>query len=313
LTAKISAKQELSERIVRVYDDLSPKKRRVANFILRDYKTLFLMTAKELATACEVSEPTVMRFAIDLGFSGYVEFEKFIKGLLRSELTAVERLNKTNQRISDASTLESYSNNALTNIDNMLKSVTPLEQKRLAKAIFEAKSVTVAGFRASQTLAHYFGYALKKIRDDVSITTAFSAELTDAISLREEGHLLFAIAFPRYPRKMVELVGFAKKMGSTVVALSDSHSSPIVTSSDQYAVVDMVGVSFIDPFEHIIAFLASLAHEIAFIDRECTAKRLKLLEEGALNSQDYFTEGEEEIVSDGNYTSFANLSEFKVS
>ena len=115
-----SAKHELTERIVRVYADMSPKKRRVADFILKDHKRLFLMTAKELAQACDVSEPTVMRFAIDLGFSGYVEFEKFIKGLLHMELTAVERMAHTDVRVGDENPLQRYCHNAIKNINTMM-------------------------------------------------------------------------------------------------------------------------------------------------------------------------------------------------
>ena len=153
MSETLSTKQELTGRIVRVYADLSPKKRRIADFVLKDYKRLFLMTAKELAQACAVSEPTVMRFAIDLGFSGYVDFEKFIKGLLHIELTAVERMNRTEARGDEGAPLQRYGRNAITNLENMMESVTPLEQRHLAKTLFAAKEVSVVGLRASPRLS----------------------------------------------------------------------------------------------------------------------------------------------------------------
>lgn len=307
-----SAKRELTERIVRVYPDLSPKKRRVADFVLKDYKRLFLMTAKELARSCEVSEPTVMRFAMDLGFSGYVEFEKFIKGLLHIELTAVERLKRTDLKVGDDSPLHRYCNNAMANLEAMMGSVTALEQRRLAKALARASSVTVVGFRASTPLAQYFGYLLKKVRANVCLGTAYCSELLDHIAVAPEPQVVMAIAFPRYPRQTIETMEYAKAMGATVLGLSDAHTSPIVTRSDQYVVIDVEGISFIDPLEHIMTYLASLVHEIAFLDQTATTDRLNRLEEGLRERSEYYTEEDGEAPGTGRHdvlNGFAEVNE----
>ena len=69
-----SARKDLFEKIIKVYPELSPKKMRVADLILKDHKKIFLMTAKEIAQECNVSEPTIIRFVNDLGVSGYMDF-----------------------------------------------------------------------------------------------------------------------------------------------------------------------------------------------------------------------------------------------
>ena len=48
----------------------------------------------------------------------------------------------------------------------------------------------------------------------------------------------------------------------------------------------MDGFSFIDPFSHIITFLGALIHEIAYIDKEATARRLSQIEDGARRRRD---------------------------
>ena len=103
-----SAKKDLFDKIVRVYPNLSPKKKRVADYIIKDHKKLFLMTAREIAQECRVSEPTIIRFTNDLGFSGYQGFVQYMKGLLHIELTAVERLIKASQQSDQADTLDKY-------------------------------------------------------------------------------------------------------------------------------------------------------------------------------------------------------------
>lgn len=288
-----NVKKELFERIIRLRPTLSPKKRRVADFMMEDYKRLFLMSAKEIAQQCQVSEPTITRFVMDLGFGGYGEFEHYLKGLLRIELTSVERLIKAGKELDSASTLEAYRQNSIVNLENMVQSVSQQEVRNLAQMIHGAESILVAGYKASATLAYYFGYLLKKIKAGVIIDTAYSGDNLDAISLHGEALLVFAIAFPRYPRRTIELVEYTKKYHATVVCISDSLKSPVVNLSDHYVIIDMEGFSFVDPFSHIITFLGALIHEIAYIDKEATARRLSQIEDGARRRRDFYTTEQE--------------------
>ena len=288
-----TVKKELFEQIMRLRPTLSPKKRRVADFMMEDYKRLFLMSAKEIAHKCQVSEPTITRFVMDLGFSGFGEFEHYLKGLLRIELTSVERLIKASKEIDNASVLEAYRQNTIVNLENMVQSVSEQEIRDLAQMIHSAESILVAGYKASATLAYYFGYLLKKIKAGVVIDTAYSGDNLDAISLHGESLLVFAIAFPRYPQRTIELVEYTKKYNATVVCISDSLKSPVVNLSDHYVIIDMDGFSFIDPFSHIITFLGALIHEIAYIDKAATARRLSQIEDGARRRRDFYTTEQE--------------------
>ena len=288
-----TAKKELFEQIIRLRPTLPPKKRRVADFMMEDYKRLFLMSAKEIAQKCQVSEPTITRFVMDLGFGGYMEFEQYLKGLLRIELTSVERLIKAGQETENVSTLEAYRQNTIMNLENMMQSVSATEIQNLAQMIHAAQSVLVAGYKASATLAYYFGYLLKKIKERVIIDTTYSWENLDTISLHGKSLLVFAIAFPRYPQRTIELVEYTKKYNSTVVCISDSMKSPIVNLSDHYVIIDMEGFSFVDPFSHIMTFLGALIHEIAYIDKEATARRLSQIEDGARRRRDFYTTEQE--------------------
>jgi DNA-binding MurR/RpiR family transcriptional regulator len=290
-----TVKKELFERIIRLRPTLSPKKRRVADFMMEDYKRLFLMSAKEIAQKCEVSEPTITRLVMDLGFGGYGEFEHYLKSLLKIELTSVERLIKASKEVDNASILEAYRQNTIANLDNMMQSVSEQEIRNLAQLIHQAPWALVAGYKASATLAYYFGYLLKKVKESVIIDTAYAGDNLDSISLRGESLLVFAIAFPRYPQRAIELVEYSKKYNATVVCISDSLKSPVVNLSDHYVIIDMDGFSFIDPFSHIITFLGALIHEIAYIDKEATALRLSLIEDGARRRRDFYTTDQEDL------------------
>ena len=288
-----SARKDLFDKIVSVYPALSPKKKRVAELIMKDYKKIFLMTGKEIAQECQVSEPTIIRFTNDLGFSGYAEFLHYMKGLLHTELTSVERLTRASRQSDKGTTIKRYCENAIRNLENLINSVSEKELKKIARTIYKAETVYVVGYRASATLAYHFGYLLKKIRGNVIIDTDLSWELMDSLSsLTGSGKstLMVVIAFPRYPRRTIAVMEYAKKYNIKVLGISDNPRSPIIALSDQYVFIDVEAVSFIEPFAHIIAFIGALVHEVAFIDNIKAIKHLSKFDEGAKVANEFFTE-----------------------
>lgn len=285
-----SARKDLFEKIIKVYPELSPKKMRVADLILKDHKKIFLMTAKEIAQECNVSEPTIIRFVNDLGFSGYMDFVQYMKGLLHIELTAVERLKKASQQIDEQNTLDKYCQNAIKNIENMCNAISAEDLKKIAKTIFRANNVYVVGYRASATLAFYFGYLLKKIRNDVYLDTTLSWEIKDLIIRNGKSDVMFVVAFPRYPSKTIELMQLAKRYKVKIIGLSDTPKSPIITLADQYIIIDVESISFIDPFAHVLAYLSALIHEITFLDENKVVSYLSKFDEGVKVGNEFYTD-----------------------
>jgi len=274
-----SVEKAFFHRITKAYPKLSEKKKRVADFVLQDYKRISLMTAKELAAQCRVSEPTIIRFAVNIGFSGYLEFVRHVKDMVQMELSSVDRLFNATQQSDEATTLEKYCKNAINNLENLMESVSSTELQTIARAIYHAQNVYVVGYRASAVPASYFGYFLKRIRENVMIDTRLAWEINDSIAQTAETSIIFVITFQRYPRKIIEFLEYAKKFNVKIISLSDSFISPVINLSDQYVVINLKGVSFVDPAAHVITYLGSLIHEITVIDTEKAMKFLKKFEE----------------------------------
>lgn len=287
-----SAKKDLFDKIIRVYPGLSPKKKRVADFIMTDYKNIFFMTAREIAEKCGVSEPTIIRFSVDVGFSGYAEFLHYMKGLFHTELTSAERLRQAARNRNDATTIQRYCQNAILNLQNLMASFSDTELKKIAREIYSAKRVYVVGYRASATLAYHFGYLLKKVRENVVIDTNLSWQIMDDLNQSDQSTLLVAIAFPRYPLKTIEILKYAKQCNVRTIGISDNPKSPVITLSDLYVILDIEGVSFIDPFAHIVAFLGALVHEIAFYDNQKAMRYISKFDKGVKAAGEFYTEDE---------------------
>lgn len=68
------------------------------------------MTAAALGQKVGVSESTVVRFATELGFKGYPELQKELQQLIKSKLTAVQRMEVSENLVGDSDIITSVLN-----------------------------------------------------------------------------------------------------------------------------------------------------------------------------------------------------------
>jgi len=283
------AEKEFYNRVAKKYPELSTKKKRVADFILKDYRKLSLMTAKELALQCKVSEPTIIRFSVNLGFSGYLELTRHVKSMIQMQRSSVDRLLNAPGKSNEKTILENHCDNAFQNFENLLASVSEEELHTIAQTLYTTQKVYVVGYRASAVPAIYFGYFLKKIRENVTIDTALSWEINDSIANNSKNSVIFAIGFRRYPRKIIQFLEYAKKNKVKIIGLTDNLISPIINLSDQYTVIELKGISFVDPIAHVMTYLSALIHEITLIDTDKAIKSLKKFEKYVKKQNEFFT------------------------
>jgi hypothetical protein len=60
--------------------------------------------------------------------------------------------------------------------------------------------------------------------------------------------------------------------------------------ADQYIIIDLESISFIDPFAHVIAYLSALIHEITFLDESKAVSYLSKFDEGVKVGNEFYTD-----------------------
>ena len=79
----------------------SKGQRRIATYITQYYDKAAFMTASCLGKTVGVSESTVVRFAVELGYDGYPSMQKAMQEMVLNSLTSVQRIGVTNDRLGD--------------------------------------------------------------------------------------------------------------------------------------------------------------------------------------------------------------------
>ena len=255
---------DLLKKIEDRLSGFSKSQKLIANFILQHYEKAAYMTALKLGSAVGVSESTVVRFAIELGFEGYPQLQRSLQSHIKNKLTSLQRMDVTRNRIGGDDPLTGVLNQDIEKIRRTLETVNRESFDNAVATIIAARRIYIQGAMSSGLLASFMHYYLRLIFDKVTLVGAVgTAELYQQMIHIGEGDLLIAMSFPRYAKSTIEACRFAHEMGSQIIAITDSESSPLTEFADTslFAASDMV--SFVDslvaPMSLINALIATVS------------------------------------------------------
>ena len=273
----------MKKDILRIIEDnmdgFSKGQRQIARFLLAHYDKAAYMTAAKLGSEVSVSESTVVRFVMELGYAGYPEFQKALQDLIRTKLTSFQRMEVTNHLIGDGDVLEKILMSDVDKIKRTLEGVSHEDFEGAVDAIVKAKNIYIIGVRSSYTLASFLNYNLRMIFDNVRlIETTSGGELFEQILHIKEGDVIIAVSFPRYSKRVINAVAYAKRAGASVVALTDSYDSPIAASDNYVLVAQSDMASFMDSLVPPMSILNALIVAVSRAREEEVSQRLHRLE-----------------------------------
>ncbi len=222
------------------------------------------MTASKLAETVSVSESTVVRFATELGYLGYPELVAALQDYLRSESSMLKRMESVSSALENRDILSEVINSDIDNLKTTLQKMDKNGFNDAIDALLNAKNIYIVGFRSSACLASFLSFYCTLLFSNVRlIQTNSVSEMFEQLLRVGEGDVVFGISFPRYSRRTVKAMEFAKSRGATLIALTDSDKSPIAPLSDCLMTANSEMVSCVDslvaPFSVLNAFIVSLA------------------------------------------------------
>ena len=272
-------KRDILRTIEENMDGFSKGQRQIARYLLAHYDKAAYMTAAKLGSEVSVSESTVVRFVMELGYAGYPEFQKALQELIRTKLTSFQRMEVTNHLIGDGDVLEKVLMTNVENIRHTLDGISRTAFHDAVKAIVKAKNIYIIGVRSSSMLASFLSYSLHMIFDNVRLIDATAGgELFQQIMSIGEGDVMIAISFPRYSKRVIKAVEFARRAGADVVALTDSPESPIAPSAQQVLIAQSDMASYVDSLVAPLSVINALVVAVSRAREDEVRVRLQKLE-----------------------------------
>ena len=258
---------------------LTGKKLQVAKYILDNYVEASFLTAAQLAERVQVSEPTVIRLASDLGYAGYPGLKDALQVKVQAQLTTVQRLRGSRRRNSARRPAIRSLITEAGSLDSLVHSVDVRALRQVVRRLVVADKVIVIGYKMSSVLAEYFRMSLKKSIDNTVAITEATGLFQEELAFAGSSSIVVGIAFPRYTRAIIRDFQQAREQRICTVAITDSELSPLVEHADHCLLAPCSAVSYIDAFAAPIGLLCAIATEVSIETQDELAERLAKIEE----------------------------------
>ena len=242
----------------------SKGQRLIAKYITESYDKAAFMTASKLGKKVGVSESTVVRFAVELGYDGYPSMQKAMQEMVLNRLTSVQRIEVASDRFSDQDVVATVLQSDIEKLRQTGDMLDRAEFAEAVEAILETDRIYILGVRSAAPLANFLGYYLNYMSPNIHVvTTSGQGEMFEKIVAVKPEDVVIAISFPRYSSATVNAAQYCRQAGAKVIALTDSRMSPLGQHSDCVleAKSDMVSLvdSLVAPMSIINALIVAIA------------------------------------------------------
>lgn len=270
---------QLTERIKQNAKSFSKGQRLIAKYIEEHYDKAASMTASKLGSVVGVSESTVVRFATEIGYSGYPAMQIAMQEMIRNRMTSVQRLEMTSANYPVEALLEATLDQDIDIIRGTKETISSEDFYRAVNALVNVKRVYIIGAGSSFALASFLSHYFSLIFDSVQLIDASSeARVLQQIVHIGEGDAMVGVSFPRYSKRVAKSFKYASNRGATVVGITDSMLSPLAEYAQHVLLAKSDMVSFVDSLVGPLALINALIVTIAIKKKDEVARNLHDLE-----------------------------------
>lgn len=248
---------------------LSKGHKKLVAYITENYDKAAFMTASKLGEKVGVSESTVVRFATEMGFKGYPELQKELQQMIKSKLTAVQRMEVSSTLIGEQDAIRKVLNGDIELIRDTLEQISTDEFSKAVQTINNARKIYILGVRSSASLASFLYFYLNPVFENVVlIDTSSGSEMFEQMFRISQEDVCVAISFPRYSKQTINALRFINDRGTKIIAITDSADSPIAEYADNILVAKSDMVSVVDSLVAPLSLINALIVAVTFSRRD---------------------------------------------
>lgn len=264
--------ETLQEKIDAIFDELTPAQQKATIYIRKKWEQICMMTAKEVGQKAEVSEATIQRIAVCLGFQSFRDMKTQLKSILKKR--AVVNFNlKKEQGHNEERWIDEHINSEVMNI---MQSVSQNDNRVFengAKTLLAARRIWVMGDKMGSGASAYLCFSLnyligKTVRINLS-------DCSEYLSSMDENDVLVVIGFQRYCKRTLKAAELAKKNGAKVIAFTDCDLSPFAKLSDTAFFAQTDSIIFLDSYSSVLSLAHALLAKVVKLGQDVVEQHIK--------------------------------------
>lgn len=217
-----------------IMNSLNNSERKVANYLLNNFETIFSVPISRLAEESGVSQVTWIRFCKAIGFDGLKDLKRSLFLELNNSPTDSDQEPDFSD-IKKQSTLKEMGTTICSTTVKAVKDTMTLVDYSVIKDVVyllsTASCIKLFGVGASGIVCDDFYRKLLRINKNVVFNSDLHTQLTyGANCCASEVAVIFS--YSGATKEMLEILNLAKKAGCPTVAITKYTKSPLVSKSD---------------------------------------------------------------------------------
>lgn len=223
--------QLVAQLIAAAFNDMPPRMREIGAYVLDHPDDVALLSMREQARRAGVPPTAMTRFAQRLGYAGYDEMRGLFAASIRERVSdfgvRAGELAARRERLGEPTLARSLAN-------ALIERVAALTEPRRLSAIVDAaallagaQQILCVGHRSCYAPAYHFAYVAGLYGAPTRLLDAPGGIGADGLNAAGREDVVLAVSFAPYTRATVEIATAAHELKLPVVAVTDSHVSPL--------------------------------------------------------------------------------------
>ena len=220
----------ITRRLENDYSGLAPQVRKAARYVVKAPTEIALYSLREVAARAEVGPTTLVRLALQLGFTSYNAFRETFREGLRSGAdryaSNVQRLQHDRARADFEQLYRDTGQLIVENIAATYSSISAADIAATAQIMKRARRLYILGLRSNYCLSFYLHYVLRTFMSNLVLLEGRMGMLIDELGDIGPRDALIAVSYEPYALEAVKAVEHAAISGAAVIAMTDTTLSP---------------------------------------------------------------------------------------
>jgi DNA-binding MurR/RpiR family transcriptional regulator len=252
----------ITRRLENDYSGLAPQVRKAARYVVKAPTEIALYSLREVAARAEVGPTTLVRLALQLGFTSYNAFRETFREGLRSGAdryaSNVQRLQHDRARADFEQLYRDTGQLIVENIVATYSSISAADIAATAQVMKRARRLYILGLRSNYCLSFYLHYVLRTFMSNLVLLEGRMGMLIDELGDIGPRDALIAVSYEPYALEAVKAVEHAAISGAAVIAMTDTTLSPIARHATRLLILPTAGRSFYQSLVPTMALLEGL-------------------------------------------------------
>jgi DNA-binding MurR/RpiR family transcriptional regulator len=268
------------ERIRENYEELTPGFRKLADFIMDNTLDVAFLTATELSRRVGVDPATVVRFAQELGYSGFRELSREIKRYVRDRVTASYR------KVDDAETIEGVLRGLIDNADQNMEHFVTTDLAEVVEAVEALKEANHVWCTGEFTGYHVASFLAQNFSTHGLPTTAFEPSMAGtsaALSQMQAGDVLLTFAGNEPSIDAGYAVRLANELGLKTVTVTGSGVVMAARHADVSVIVPYKSPAGVPSFGPMMQVISLIWEAVMTPRQNIVREKVEKLQDGMLH------------------------------